>query len=72
MSNFTYEYKDIKQKTGNCETYEWDSVCVKNTDNLVEKRILYIGDSISCAIRDVANAQTSGKRWLCTAYSYNR
>lgn len=57
MNDFTYEYKGIKQKNKRFEKYEWDRVLIEDTGDLSAKRVLYIGDSISCAIREVATAQ---------------
>ena len=36
------------------ETYEWDNVWWEQTENTEAKRVLYIGDSISCGIRHLA------------------
>ena len=58
MSEFTYETKDITRKL---ETLEWDNVWWEQTANVTAKRILYIGDSISCGTRrlitSLANSQ---------------
>ena len=58
MNDFTYEYKGIKQEGERLEKYEWDKVLIESTKDLTAKRVLYIGDSISCAIREVATVQT--------------
>ena len=36
------------------ETYEWDNIWWEHTENTEAKRVLYIGDSISCGIRRIA------------------
>ena len=58
MSNYTYEEKDCQRRR---ETYEWDHVWWEhgNTDGV--PRVLYIGDSISCATRRVATAVAEEK-----------
>lgn len=53
MSTFTYEYET---KDTPLETYEWDNVWWEQTDRHDTKRVLYIGDSISCATRRIATA----------------
>ena len=58
VSEFTYETKDITNKL---EALEWDNVWWEQTANVTAKRILYIGDSISCGTRrlitSLANSQ---------------
>lgn len=34
------------------ETYEWDKTWIEKTEDISSKRVLYIGDSISCGIRE--------------------
>lgn len=58
MENFTYE---IKEKKEQYETYEWDNVWIEHADDLSRKRVLYIGDSISCATRRVATTLAKEK-----------
>ncbi len=58
MSSFTYEYSD---KQSIYETYEWDNVWIDQANNSKANRVLYIGDSISCATRTTATAYTKGK-----------
>lgn len=43
------------------ETYEWDNLWIEhaNKDNI--KRVLYIGDSISCGVRQVATSISNGE-----------
>ena len=43
------------------ETYEWDNVWWEQADVTGVPRVLYIGDSISCATRRVATAAAEGK-----------
>lgn len=58
MSNFTFE----SNLTGTpLETFEWDNVWIHNANDLVTRRVLYIGDSISCATRGFATAAAEGK-----------
>lgn len=57
MSNFTFE---MNYKTP-LETYEWDNVWWEQTANKDAKRVLYIGDSISCGTRHKATAVANGK-----------
>jgi len=42
------------------ETYEWDHVWLEHADDPDAKRVLYIGDSISCRTRHHATAATNG------------
>lgn len=56
--SFTYEYEDRKVPL---ETYEWDNTWIDHAADSDRKRILYIGDSISCGSRMVATALTEGK-----------
>lgn len=53
MSNLTYEYGN---RSGCLETYEWDNVWWEHADTEGVPRVLYIGDSISCATRTAATA----------------
>lgn len=55
MSDFTYENVD---KIIPLETYEWDNVWIQRTDDKKSPRVLYIGDSISCALRVFGNGVT--------------
>jgi len=43
------------------ETYEWDNTWIEQSNNNVSKRILYIGDSISCGTRTFANKLSKGE-----------
>lgn len=51
----TYEFEDRKERL---ERYEWDNVWWERTDMVNAQRVLYIGDSISCATRRRATALT--------------
>lgn len=51
MNRYTYEF----EKRSEClETYEWDNVWWEQADKEIADRVLYIGDSISCATRRIA------------------
>ena len=52
MSDFTYEFEN---KNNRLEKYEWDTVWWECADTAGIPRVLYIGDSISCATRRFAN-----------------
>lgn len=58
MGDFTYEKEDRKSVL---EKYEWDNTWIENTDNSEGMRVLYIGDSISCAARRIATKLTEEK-----------
>lgn len=58
MNGSTYETKDRKEKI---ETYEWDDVWIDFATAPEEKRVFYIGDSISRGIRRIATEKTGGK-----------
>ena len=55
MNEFTYENKNDHKKL---ETYEWDNTWIDHADDTDAKRVLYIGDSISCGIRRIATELT--------------
>lgn len=57
MSNFTYEYDNLKERY---ETFEWDNTWIDHANDDTTARVLYIGDSISCGTRKIATkcAQT--------------
>ena len=57
MSEFTYE---TENRAYRYETYEWDNTWIDHPNDDV-RRILYIGDSISCGIRPHATEKTGGK-----------
>lgn len=58
MDTFTYETTDNNTEL---ETYEWDNVWWEQAGNHVRDRVLYIGDSISCGIRQTATKLSGGK-----------
>ena len=58
MSDFTYEFNNRSQSL---EKFEWDNVWWEQADVTGVPRVLYIGDSISCATRRVATAAAEGK-----------
>ena len=43
------------------ETYEWDNTWIERTEKTDAKRVLYIGDSISCGTRTQANKLADGE-----------
>ena len=58
MSNFTYEEKKTSNKY---ETYEWDNTWLEHINDGDVKRVMYIGDSISCGIRRIATSKTNNE-----------
>ena len=58
MKNFTYEIVDNQEQY---ETYEWDNTWIDHANDFTAKRVLYIGDSISCKTRHIATEQTNGE-----------
>lgn len=58
MGNFTFE---TENRTAKYETFEWDNTWINYPNDTEAKRVLYIGDSISCGTRDFATEQ-SGKK----------
>ena len=68
MSEFTYEIKDTARKL---ETYEWDNVWWEQTQNNAAKRILYIGDSISCGTRRLITSLSDSKI-LCDGFGTSK
>ena len=57
MSEFTFEFKN---RNYSYETYEWDNTWIDHPNDDI-KRILYIGDSISCGIRHNVQEISGGK-----------
>ena len=43
------------------ETYEWDNTWIEKSNETSVKRVLYIGDSISCGTRTALNAISDGE-----------
>ncbi len=60
-SGFTYEEKNNKSPL---ETLEWDNVWWHRPEEAEHNRILYIGDSISCAVRRLATRATNEKYYF--------
>ena len=58
MNDFTFEGSTQPVPY---ETYEWDNTWIDHANNPDAGRILYIGDSISCATRRIASAVAEGK-----------
>ena len=54
MKDFTYAFENRNEKL---EVYEWDNVWWEQTGKTDAPRVLYIGDSISCATRRVATRE---------------
>jgi hypothetical protein len=68
VSEFTYETSDTSR---NLETFEWDNVWWEQTANETSKRILYIGDSISCGIRRLITS-LSKSEILCDGFGTSK
>jgi hypothetical protein len=68
MSEFTYETSDTSR---NLETFEWDNVWWEQTANETSKRILYIGDSISCGTRRLITS-LSKSEILCDGFGTSK
>lgn len=68
MSEFTYETKATAQKL---ETMEWDNVWWEQTANTTARRILYIGDSISCGTRRLITT-LSNSEILCDGFGTSK
>jgi len=58
MSQYTYE---VENKSTKLETYEWDNVWWEQANKNNISRVLYIGDSISCATRKIATSCSGDK-----------
>ena len=54
MSEFTYEYRENKKTP--LENFEWDNIWWEQNGNKSGKRVVYIGDSISCGTRRIATS----------------
>ena len=68
MSEFTYETKDTTRKL---EKLEWDNVWWEQTENHTARRILYIGDSISCGTRRLITS-LSNSEVLCDGFGTSK
>ena len=64
----TYEFCDVSTPL---ETYEWDDVWFEKTGNGIAKRVLYIGDSISCGVRKNIT-KLSFDSILCDGYATSK
>ena len=64
----TYEFCDVSTPL---ETYEWDDVWFEKTGNGSAKRVLYIGDSISCGVRKNIT-KCSFDSILCDGYATSK
>lgn len=53
------------------ETFEWDEIWWEHTENYTAKRILYIGDSISCGIRRLIT-RLSNETVLCDGFGTSK
>jgi hypothetical protein len=58
MSQYTYE---VENKSTELEPYEWDNVWWEQANKNNISRVLYIGDSISCATRRIATSCSGDK-----------
>ena len=58
MKEFTYEEKNHREMF---EKYEWDNTWIEHANDSDAQRVLYIGDSISCQIRQIATRLTDEK-----------
>lgn len=68
MSEFTYETNNNTRKL---ESLEWDNVWWEQTANETAKRILYIGDSISCGTRQMIT-KLSNSEILCDGFGTSK
>ncbi len=68
MGEFTYEAENALRKL---ETYEWDNVWWEQTNNLTAKRVLYIGDSISCGTRRFITSLSDSK-FMCDGFGTSK
>lgn len=58
MADYTYE---TENRGAELETYEWDDIWFEQANLPNARRILYIGDSISCGMRKIATEMSAGK-----------
>ena len=68
MGGFTYETSNGSIKL---ETYEWDNIWWEQTGNETAKRVLYIGDSISCGTRHFITSLSESKV-LCDSFGTSK
>lgn len=68
LDNLTFEFE---KKTSRLESLEWDNVWWEQTEDNTSKRVLYIGDSISCGIRhQISNL--SDNKVLCDGFATSK
>lgn len=58
--DFTYEQEN---RSNHLETYEWERIWIEHADKQV-RRLFYIGDSISCNIRQLVTAKAGGELYV--------
>ena len=68
MTEFTYGTNDTSR---NLERFEWDNVWWEQTANETSKRILYIGDSISCGTRRLITSLSKAEI-LCDGFGTSK
>lgn len=56
--SYTYEQQN---NNNTLETYEWDSAWLEQAPDRTKKRVMYIGDSISCETRGTATYISNGE-----------
>lgn len=61
MNRNYYHNEGNPQNENSLETYEWDNVWWEQAPDRSKKRVMYIGDSISCGIRRNATECAGGK-----------
>lgn len=59
MKDYTYEREKELNSADIYETYEWDNTWIEHANDPNRRRVLYIGDSISCGVRRIATAYTN-------------
>lgn len=62
MGRFTFE--DTKAENQKLETYEWDNIWWNNAPDKEKRRVLIIGDSITCGYRDDVNELLGGEIYI--------
>ena len=68
MSDSAYKTNAPRKRL---ETFEWDNIWWEHTENHTAKRILYIGDSISCGIRRLITS-LSNETILCDGFGTSK
>ena len=67
-NDFTFQ---SKRDTNKLETYEWDNTWWEQAPDNEKKRVLYIGDSISCGVRRIAT-EISGNEILFDGFGTSK